>query len=162
MSDSLRSCGSCTACCTALGVPELGKSTYRRCTHLCDNGCGIYTERPGSCRTFECQWLRGLLELDDGIDMDLRPDACGVIFDYQPGSAFGELYTAWEMTAGASAAGPAGQVVEELAEHFLVLVVTPPEVGEDGPGWRGFLGPPELVRQAREAMRGRGARPETG
>lgn len=123
MIDPDRECGPCTACCTAVGVPELGKGTYEACAHLCDVGCGIYEDRPASCRTFACQWLRGVLEVDGSVDMALRPDACGVIFDYQPESAFGEAYLAWEVVPGASAQGPAKGVVAELRENFLVVVV---------------------------------------
>lgn len=124
-----RSCGACSACCTVLGVAELGKDRYQPCAHLGGSGCGIYAERPTSCRRFECQWLRGVLEVDGSVDPTLRPDACGVVFDYQPESAFGEMYVAWELEPGASASAPARDVVRELAEGFLVMVVTP---GPDG------------------------------
>jgi len=59
MSDPIRECGSCSACCTVTGVPEIEKGTYEACKHA---GCGIYADRPGSCRTFGCQWLRGMLD----------------------------------------------------------------------------------------------------
>lgn len=54
-----RKCGSCTLCCTALAVPELGKKTGEPCKHLTPTGCGIYEDRPLSCRAFECMWLQG-------------------------------------------------------------------------------------------------------
>lgn len=125
MSDPIRVCGSCTACCTVLGVPELEKGTYEVCEHLCAAGCGIHAERPGSCRTFECQWLRGVLEVEGRVDPDLRPDSCGVIFDYQPESAFGEVYVAWEVEPGASAREPAKGVLDGLAEGFPVILCRP-------------------------------------
>jgi hypothetical protein len=113
---------------------------------MCPSGCGIYSERPSSCRRFECQWLLGVLEVDGGIDGSLRPDACGVIFGYQPDSAFGELYTAWEVEPGASAVGPANDVLRGLAERFLVLVVTPGPRGVE----RRFLGPDHRARNANQ------------
>lgn len=126
MIEPARECGSCTACCTVVGVPELGKGTYEACAHLCEAGCGIYEGRPGSCRTFACQWLRGVLEVDGSVDPALRPDACGVIFDYQPESALGEVFVAWEVVRGASAAGPAKDIIGELGESFLVVVMAGP------------------------------------
>lgn len=150
--DAMRACGPCTACCTAVAVPELEKGAYQPCVHLCGSGCGIYAERPASCRRFECQWLQGMLEMDGGVDAALRPDACGVMVDYQPDSAFGELYTAWEIEPGAAAAGPGRDILRGLAETFLVLVVTP---GPDGPGRR-FVGPDPHVRRANDALWSRG------
>jgi Fe-S-cluster containining protein len=116
-----------------LGVHELQKDTYRACEHLCRAGCGIYAERPESCRTFACQWLRGLLEVDGAVDPEMRPDSCGVIFDYQPETAFGEAYIAWEVEAGASARGHAKSIIEGLEARFLVMVMPP---GPDGDGGR--------------------------
>jgi len=140
-----------------MGVPELGKRTYEACGHLCEAGCGIYADRPRSCRSFECQWLRGMLEVDGGVDLALRPDSCGVMFDYQAESAFGEMYMAWEVEPGASAGGHARAIIEELAESFLVVIVTRDPNGGQGPGERRFVGPPHLVRQASDVMWSRGS-----
>ncbi len=152
MSDPIRECGSCTACCTVLGVPEIGKDTYEACAHLCGAGCGIYADRPASCRTFECQWLRGVLEVDGTIDTDMRPDSCGVIFDYQPGTTFGEVFKAWEVEPRASASGHAKHIIEGLGESFLVIIMTCDPDGERGTGDRRFVGPPHLVMQASDTM----------
>jgi hypothetical protein len=126
----MRECGSCSACCTAIAVHELDKRAFEPCSHLCASGCGIYAELPQSCRTFDCQWLRGALEVDGSVDTALRPDACGVIFDYRPDTAFGEMYTAWEVEPGASARAPARSIIEGLRERFLVVVVR--REGDDG------------------------------
>ena len=152
MGDPIRECGSCSACCTVMGVPEIGKGTYEGCEHLCDVGCGIYAERPGSCRTFECQWLRGMLEVDGTIDTAMRPDSCGVIFDYQPETAFGEVFGAWEVEPGASASGHARNIIKGLEERFLVIITTCGSDGEGGAGDRRFVGPPQLVSQASDGM----------
>jgi len=146
--DATRECGPCSACCYVIGVHELEKGTYETCANVCEAGCGIYAERPGSCRTFECQWLRGALEVDGSIDTAMRPDACGVIFDYQPDTAFGELFTAWEVEPGASASGHARSIIEGLEGSFLVLILTRGPDGEGGPGERRFVGPPHMVTQA--------------
>ena len=152
VSDSIRECGSCSACCAVLGVHEIEKGTYETCEHLCKAGCGIYAERPGSCQAFECQWLRGVLEVDGDIDTEMRPDACGVIFDYQPETPFGEVFTAWEVEPGASASSHARSIVKGLAERFFVMIVTRSRVGEKGPGETRFVGPPHLVTEAADAM----------
>lgn len=157
VSDPIRECGTCSACCTVMGVPEIEKGTYEACEHLCEAGCGIYADRPESCRKFECQWLRGVLEVDGSVDLALRPDACGVMFDYQPESAFGEVFMAWEVEPGASASGHARDVIEELGERFLVVIATRDPDGGKGPGGREFVGPPHLVSRASDVMWSRGS-----
>lgn len=159
MNDPIRACGSCSACCTVMAVHELGKGTYETCSHLCAAGCGIYADRPGSCRAFECQWLRGVLEVDGTVDTALRPDSCGVVFDYQPESAFGEAFTAWEVEPGASASGPARDIIEGLEETFLVIIMSPDPDGAQRPFDRRFVGPPHLVRQASNSLWSRPADP---
>jgi len=151
-SSPVRECGSCSACCGVLAVAELEKGTYEACTHVCTRGCGIYAERPGSCRSFECQWLRGTLEVDGGVDLGLRPDACGVIFEYQPETAFGEAYAAWEVEPGASARGHARSIIEGLEERFLVVIMTHRPDGEEGRVDRRFVGPPDRVQQSADVM----------
>jgi len=132
---------------------------YEACEHLCGAGCGIYAERPDACRTFECQWLLGVLEVDGSIDTEMRPDACGVIFHYQPDSAFGEAYTACEVVPGASGSGHAEHIIKGLAERFLVMIVTPSPDGEEGPGERSFVGPQHLVTRATAVLWSRPAGP---
>jgi Fe-S-cluster containining protein len=152
VSEPIRECGSCSACCTVIGVHELEKGTYEACRHLSKRGCGIYARRPGSCRTFECEWLRGVLEVDGSIDTELRPDACGVIFEYQPGTAFGDVFKAWEVEPGASASGQARNIIKGLEERFLVIIMACVGHGEEGLGARRLVGPPHLVRQASDVM----------
>ena len=74
-----RSCGACTLCCTAMAVPELGKPNGVECEHLTPTGCGIYEERPESCRRFVCSWL-------DGVgDTSVRPDRVGAVMTVEDG-----------------------------------------------------------------------------
>lgn len=152
MTDSRRECGSCTACCTVFDVSELEKGMFETCKHVCEVGCAIYEDRPEPCRAFRCQWLRGLLEVDGTIDPALRPDACGVVFDFQPQTPYGAVYTAWEFEPGASGRNPASGIIEGLRGQFLVMVVTRSPDGERGIGERRFVGPPDLVKRAVEAM----------
>jgi hypothetical protein len=129
-----------------MAVHELEKDAWQACKHLRSSGCGIYARRPASCRNFACQWLRGVLEVDGTVDRDLRPDACGVIFDYQPGTAFGDVFTAWEVEPGASARGHARDIIEGLAERFPVMIVSPDRDGEGGTVRRRFVGPGDGIR----------------
>ena len=71
-----KSCGSCTKCCTVMGVPELKKPPRVRCAHvIAGKGCSIYAERPPSCAKFICGWL-----LDPNMGPELKPDQCHVVF----------------------------------------------------------------------------------
>jgi len=70
-----RSCGSCTLCCTFIGVKALDKPRYRACGHcVAGKGCSIYESRPDECRVFECMWLR-----DARLPDRLRPDRCRAV-----------------------------------------------------------------------------------
>lgn len=53
-----KSCGTCTLCCKLMAIEELGKPHGTWCVHaIPGKGCGIYAERPGSCRAFHCGYL---------------------------------------------------------------------------------------------------------
>jgi hypothetical protein len=57
-------------CCRMMGVAELAKLPGVWCTHARKrDGCAIYEERPGSCRSFSCVWLASTIAPDE-----LRPD----------------------------------------------------------------------------------------
>lgn len=73
-------CGECTACCTILGVADLGKPYYTSCKSICPSGCSIYKDRPDGCKGFECVWRAGFL---DGIVDNGRPDNLGLMFDLE-------------------------------------------------------------------------------
>lgn len=68
-----------------MGVRELDKPVNQWCRHCrIGQGCGIYEERPQSCRTFECVWLqtqRGAKPLG----RELRPDATRVVLSTTDG-----------------------------------------------------------------------------
>lgn len=69
-----RSCGTCDACCTTMGVSELQKEHHERCGFLCpEGGCQIYGQHPDSCRFWSCGWKMGVMK-----DFQ-RPDAVGFV-----------------------------------------------------------------------------------
>lgn len=74
MKQKNKSCGSCTKCCTLIEVPELGKKEGQTCVHLTDKGCGIYEDRPQSCKDFICGFLAF-----EFFKPRLRPDRCGFV-----------------------------------------------------------------------------------
>lgn len=83
-------CGSCTACCAVIGIMELGKPYYARCSH--DHGCcDIYGRHPVSCQRYRCAWHMGLLRQRE----DRRPDRIGILLQLEPepnGLVFLEIY----------------------------------------------------------------------
>jgi hypothetical protein len=87
-----RSCGKCRACCTAIGVTEIGKLSGEACKHLCRSGCSVYQERPPSCQSYACAWFRG------SFTAEQRPDRMGIVLSWQGDGA--ELH-AHEMRSGA-------------------------------------------------------------
>lgn len=76
----MRECGGCTECCTAIGVVELNKPPGVRCQHLTEQGCGIYEDRPPSCRSYFCLWADEKAAALDLPDWG-RPDRTGVLLN---------------------------------------------------------------------------------
>jgi hypothetical protein len=108
-----RDCGECTACCDVMGVEELGKPYYARCSHLGDD-CGIYESRPASCARFRCAWHLGLL----GDSIDRRPDKSGLLFDIQSWQERGtHLVEIYETTPGALATERHYFLLKKLMAH---------------------------------------------
>lgn len=69
-----RSCGTCSLCCTLMGVKELGKDRNVKCSHVSVTGaCRIYAGRPDSCRAFRCLWLQG------SLPFNLQPSRIGAV-----------------------------------------------------------------------------------
>jgi hypothetical protein len=71
----VNACGGCTACCTEIGVKELGKPPRCRCQHQTETGCGIYGQHPGECQRYACAWALGAFGSNDNY----RPDKCGLL-----------------------------------------------------------------------------------
>lgn len=127
---AVRSCGSCRACCTALGVAEIGKAPGVACSHLCDKGCAIYDVRPRSCRSFNCLWRYGI------VDIEGRPDKIGIVFDV---TSRGDAMVLRQVRPGAFE--DAQEMLDRLvldAEQVLILI-------DDVNGTRRMIGPKSKV-----------------
>ena len=78
-SNSIRSCGSCTACCDGWLQIEVRVHRSRPgspCPFRAGHGCSIYEQRPAKpCREFVCGWLAGSSPLPDWM----RPDKSDLI-----------------------------------------------------------------------------------
>jgi hypothetical protein len=54
-----RACGTCMMCCKVPAIEEFAKPPGVWCKHaISGKGCGIYAQRPGSCRAFYCLWMQ--------------------------------------------------------------------------------------------------------
>lgn len=83
-------CGTCRACCITLFIADEGdgftKPSNTACDKLCADGCGIYHQRPRTCRAFKCVWLRSQGG-NRPMPAELRPDRCGAILtDHDEGA----------------------------------------------------------------------------
>ena len=76
-----RVCGSCSLCCKLLRIEELDKPAGRWCSHCTAgrDGCNIYDTRPGSCRSFHCNWL-----INPELGADWRPTTAKMVLYYEP------------------------------------------------------------------------------
>lgn len=74
-----RSCGTCDACCTTMGVSDMQKEHHVRCNFLREGGgCQIYGQHPPSCQFWSCAWKLGVMP------DDMRPDKAGYVMNANP------------------------------------------------------------------------------
>lgn len=117
----VRSCGTCQACCSPYLVIEVDKPAGVPCQHLqAEGGCGIYHERPGPCRRFQCLWLKDLLP------DPMRPDQVGYIV---ASNFLGGFVQVDELVPGATDRCPHFQAWrDELRLRDIELHINPPVV----------------------------------
>lgn len=117
-----RDCGGCNACCTAMRVTALGKPAGTPCPHQNEHGCGIYPDRPSTCRQWFCMWVRD----DKGLFAEHhRPDKLGVFFTAsRPSGQTGQqrLY-AHEIRPNAAAENDADRVIQYLRRFVAVEII---------------------------------------
>lgn len=133
-----RSCGDCRLCCKVMAIHELEKPRGEWCPHACSKGCGIYSERPQSCRDFICCWLAGWFQEDE------RPDRSKVVFSFAGTQEDGKTPTmvrnpetggeflvlaCQESYEGASLSGKGLKLVEFVLAQGVAVVVN----GSDRP-----------------------------
>ena len=144
-----RTCGACTACCTALGVTDLPvpKPDWTPCKHLCGAGCGVYARRPGSCREYQCLWRGGV------GDENERPDVLGLIFE------------PWEPPDGDDLGTIVRETIPGAFERFIgsgtalaAIVASAPAYVVLPSGDRRLCGPPERLRRIWAAVEAKKAR----
>jgi hypothetical protein len=111
-------CGECQACCMAVGVHEVEKPMWTPCKHQCETGCGIYEDRPDSCRGYYCLYQAGMLT--GGVEM--RPDKLGIIFDFRATSTDGDAISAWEVREGAADDPRVMEMLRKIGDTFIVIV----------------------------------------
>ena len=77
MTDEVRSCGGCSACCEGwLSDKSMNLKVGSPCPNITAHGCGIYDTRPEKpCRSFTCAWL----QRPEQFPESLRPDRSGAI-----------------------------------------------------------------------------------
>lgn len=138
-------CGDCTACCTSVGVEEINKPPAVACPHLCGSGCGIYADRPHSCRAWSCLWRRGVLT----GGLDYRPDRLGLILDVTECSIDykeGQCLSGWETRPGALDEPRTAYFLRKLGRDIPLVIRL------HGGGFR-VSGPRPFVAAAREIAR---------
>jgi len=100
-----RECGTCTACCTTMIVPELNKAAHCDCP-FANQGCTMYDDRPPTCADWNCLWLLGHFR-----DRD-RPDKTGYVSWVMPAPqvrSWGHPVVAMREIKEGSTVIPAGQ-----------------------------------------------------
>ena len=137
-------CGTCTACCTVLGVREIRKDDYEACQHCVASGCQIYDKRPKECQTYQCLWLssRGVPEH--------RPDRLGVILEATEtnlGDQAARAIVVREAWEGAAEQDYVRGFVDRIAHNFDAYIYV---VRENGT--RGAFFPPWVAHLAKYAQ----------
>lgn len=112
-----RSCGSCSLCCTVMGIMELGKPDNQRCPKLNDIGrCTIYPTRPEECRSYSCMWRAGLLPKHlspERIHAVCNVSNDGKILVFNIDTRFPYRHKK----------GPLFDFIEEHSQDFMIMVV---------------------------------------
>lgn len=116
-----RKCGECAACCTVLGIEEIGKPPNAACPNMksCGtNRCKVHQTPalPSVCSGYLCMWLTGNFTADD------RPDKIGVIFDGNEVDGY-YILSAREVWAGAASSPRAKELIDKLARGTVVIVI---------------------------------------
>ncbi len=121
--NNTRICGDCSACCYThdVDVYNVKKPGFTTCEFLAGNGgCGIYSARPHSCRSFACAWLKGEVGSDN-----LRPHEVGLVTRIYPANEACDtaIIEALEYRDGAAASDIGQALINELHQRGFALCV---------------------------------------
>ena len=121
-----RSCGTCTACCEVMIVPELNKPANKLC-QFADGGCRMYEHRPPTCKDWNCLWLKGEMR-----DRD-RPDKVGFVPWLMPQSLVREwghpVIAFREIKEGSTVVPTGAQTIKKYNKKGVSVVVIRKESG---------------------------------
>lgn len=135
-------CGSCSLCCTLLGVPDIGKAPRMRCWHTTvHGGCAVHGQKASdpklmACEQFECVWLASQ-KRPDAMPRSMRPDQSHVVLGPQDKSDPTLLYIqvdpgnpqAWKQ-------GEMGEYIQQIldrgAKVEIIVDEERLELGRDG------------------------------
>ncbi len=121
-----RECGTCTACCQVMIVPELNKPANQACQYA-DDGCTMYEHRPPTCKDWDCLWIKGEFRERD------RPDKIGFVPWMMPA----ELMRDWkhhvvafrEIKEGATVLAAAEKIIKKFNKVGISVIVIRKETG---------------------------------
>jgi len=116
----VKSCGSCTVCCTVPAFPEMASTAGEDCKHKVGDGCGIYSDRPQVCRVYFCGWTASL-----SLGPRCRPDRCGILLELRTDSNGAQVVIAREAWKGAHRGKAAKRLIKSLARTRFVAVYPP-------------------------------------
>ncbi|MBL8771650.1 MAG: hypothetical protein JNK30_09735 [Phenylobacterium sp.] len=90
MNHTVRTCGTCSLCCKAMGIEELKKPAGVWCEHARPGrpggACSIHETRYPICRGFHCQWI-----VSPDVPEELKPSKCKVILTGVQGAGDDQL-----------------------------------------------------------------------
>jgi len=136
----VRKCGTCSACCRWPSIEEIDKPARESCRFLAKQGfhCTIYADRPKTCSSYQCTWLRGMGSELDNRD---RPDTCGVLIDRRS-TQFGVVLVAKSLTPNAAMSPKGKRAIERTTrdEGLPCLVI------DDDERVIGAAGPPDFMK----------------
>ena len=146
MSDTGRTCGTCSLCCKATWIAELAKPAGVWCEHARPGqpggACSIHETRYPVCRAFHCQWI-----LSSAVPETLKPSRSKVVLTAVKGQDADQLVAycdpsdpgAWRRGAmyeflKRQTRGPGGRprnvIVRVGARYWLITADADHDLGE--------------------------------
>ena len=142
-----RECGTCTACCSTMIVPELNKAAHKPCMYA-DDGCTMYDSRPPTCAGWDCLWVLGHFR-----DRD-RPDKTGYVSWVMPTAQVRSwehpVVAMREIKEGATVVPTGAKAIKKLNKSNVSVIVIRKELGRTIYPAAGF------ADKMRQAFKGQG------